>query len=92
MDRESSRLTPGPTKQPECPEQSLELLLAGDAVRMLLLSPLGEEAAAMARAHLGSRPRDSESEHCSDGSSLAAMLKLLKRGLPLASSLLEASC
>lgn len=91
MDRESSRLTPGPTKQPEWPEQSLELLLAGEAVRMQLLSPLGEEAA-MARAHPGSRPRDSESEHCSDGSSFAALLKLLKRGLPFPSSLLEASC
>jgi len=92
MDRESSSLTPVPTKQPEWPEHSLELLLTGEAVRMQLLSPLGEEAAAMARAHLGSGPRDSESEHSLDGSSFAAMLKLLKRGHPFPSSLLEASC
>lgn len=99
MDRESSRLTPGPTKQPEWPEQqqSLELLLAGEAaVRMQLLSPLGEEVA-MARAPFVSRPRDSEREHCSsDGSSssFAALLKLLleRRGHPFPSSSLESSC
>lgn len=101
MDRQSSRLTPGPTKQPEWPEQqsSLELLLAvaGEAaVRMQLLSPLGEEVA-MARAPFVSRPRDSEREHCSsDGSSssFAALLKLLleRRGHPFPSSSLESSC
>jgi hypothetical protein len=102
MDRESSRLTPGPTKQPEWPEQqqSLELLLAvaGEAaVRTQLLSPLGEEEVAMARARFVSRPRDSEREHCSsDGSSssFAALLKLLleRRGHPFPSSSLESSC
>lgn len=85
MDRESFRLILGPTKQPEWAEQSLELLLVGEAVRMQLLS-LGEEDA-MARAHFGSRPRDSESEHCSDGWSFAAMLKLLKGGHPFPPSL-----
>lgn len=101
MDRESSRLTPGPTRQPEWPEQqqSLELLLAvaGEAaVRMQLLSPLGEDEVAMALARLVSRPRDSEREHCSsDGSSsFAALLKLLleRRGHPFPSSSLESSC
>ena len=73
MDKESSKLKPGPTKRSEWPEQSLELLLTGEAVRMQLLS-LGE-AVAMARALFGSIPRESDREHCSGGSSFAPMLK-----------------
>lgn len=81
MARESSKLKPGPAKRSEWPEQSLELLLAGEAVRMQLLS-LGEEAT-MARVQLfGSRPRDSDREHCSGVSSFAAVLKLPKRERP----------
>jgi len=52
---------------------------------MQLLS-LGE-AAAVARAEFGSRPRDSDRKHCSGGSPFAAMLKLLKREHPIPSSM-----
>lgn len=84
MDRESSKLKPGMTKRSEWPEQPLELLLAGEAVMMQLLS-LSDEAA-MERVQLGSRPRDSDRDHCSGGSSFAAVLKLLKREHPVSSS------
>lgn len=72
------------TKLSEWPEQSLELLLAGEAVRMQLLS-LSDEAA-MAPVQLGSRPRDSDREHCSGRPSFAVVLKLLKRGHTFSSS------